>query len=67
LKYKLEQSISFVQEKEKKRQKVLKLLEKKNIGTRLGSTNDDETPSTSTKSKSFKSGKIYVTSHISLI
>jgi len=63
----LEQSISFVQEKEKKRQKVLKLLEKKDIGTRLGSsTTDDETPSTSTKSKSFKSGKIYVISHISL-
>ncbi|KYN03255.1 PREDICTED: uncharacterized protein LOC108773588 [Cyphomyrmex costatus] len=39
------------EEKEKKRQKVLKLLENKNVGTRLGSTTDDETPSTSTKSK----------------
>ncbi|KYQ57260.1 Selenoprotein S [Trachymyrmex zeteki] len=39
------------EEKEKKRQKVLKLLENKNIGTRLGSRTNDETPSTSTKSK----------------
>lgn len=60
-------AISFVQEKEKKRQKILKLLENKNVGTRLG-TADDETPSTSTapstsaKSK-LKSGKIHVTSH----
>ncbi|KYM75884.1 Selenoprotein S [Atta colombica] len=36
------------EEKEKKRQKVLKLLENKNVGTRLGSTTNDETPSTST-------------------
>ena len=41
----------------------MKLLENKNVGTRLGSTTNDETPSTSTntgtKSK-LKSGKIYV-------
>lgn len=43
------------EEKEKKKQKVLKLLEDKNVGTRLGSTTDHETPSTSTKSKSLKS------------
>ncbi|CAL1682334.1 unnamed protein product [Lasius platythorax] len=41
--------------KEKKRQKVLKLLENKSVGTKLGSAEDDETPSTSTKSKSLKS------------
>lgn len=39
------------EEKEKKRQKILKLLENKNVGTKLGSATDDETPSTSTKSK----------------
>ncbi|XP_012531726.1 uncharacterized protein LOC105834059 [Monomorium pharaonis] len=39
------------EEKEKKRQKVLKLLENKNVGTRLGGATDDQTPSTSTKSK----------------
>lgn len=57
----------FVQEKEKKRQKVLKLLENKNIGTRLGNTTDNEMPSTSssTKSKSLKSGKTHIISHIS--
>ena len=41
----------------------MKLLENKNVGTKLGSITDDETPSTSTntdtKSK-LKSGKIYV-------
>lgn len=63
----LEQSICFIQEKEKKRQKVLKLLENKNVGTRLGNITDNETPSTSTKSKSFKSGKTHITSHISKI
>jgi len=50
----------FLQEKEKKRQKILKILEKKNVGRKLGSNNSDtnETPSTSTKSKPLKSGKI---------
>ncbi|XP_012228598.1 selenoprotein S-like [Linepithema humile] len=43
------------EEKEKKRQKILKLLENKNVGQKLGSTPDDEMPSTSAKSKSFKS------------
>ncbi|KAL0123827.1 hypothetical protein PUN28_005986 [Cardiocondyla obscurior] len=42
------------EEKEKKRQKVLKLLENKNVGIRLGNATDDDTPSTSTKSKSLK-------------
>lgn len=49
--------------KEKKRQKVLNTLEKKNVGRRLGrsdSDNDNEKPSTSNKSKSLKSGKIYM-------
>lgn len=63
--YKAEKSF-FVQEKEKKRQKVLKLLENKNVGTRLGSASDDETPSTSTKPKSaLRSGKIHITSYTS--
>lgn len=39
------------------------MLEKKNIGEKLGSNSDkvddDEKPSTSTKSNSVKSGKIY--------
>lgn len=39
------------EEKEKKRQKVLKLLENKNVGTKLGYAMDNEIPSTSTKSK----------------
>ncbi|XP_011867497.1 PREDICTED: uncharacterized protein LOC105561793 [Vollenhovia emeryi] len=43
------------EEQERKRQKVLKLLETKSVGTRLGSANDDETPGTSTKSRSLKS------------
>ncbi|XP_077266294.1 uncharacterized protein LOC143899697 [Temnothorax americanus] len=44
------------EEKEKKRLKVLRLLENKNVGTKLGgAASDDETPGTSTKSKSFKS------------
>ncbi|EZA60021.1 uncharacterized protein LOC105274834 [Ooceraea biroi] len=43
------------EEKEKKRQKVLKMLEKKNVGRKLGDP-DDDTPSTSTKSNSLKSG-----------
>ncbi|XP_011259529.1 selenoprotein S isoform X2 [Camponotus floridanus] len=42
------------EEKEKKRQKILKLLENKNVGTKLGNAMDNEKPSTSTKSK-FKS------------
>lgn len=64
LKYKLEQSTSFAQEKEKKKQKVLKLLENKNVGTRLGNATDDESPSTSSKSKPLKSGKIHVISYL---
>jgi len=50
----------FLQEKEKKRQKVLKILEKKNVGRKLGNNDLDmnETPSTSTKSKPLRSGKI---------
>ncbi|KAM0733719.1 Selenoprotein S [Formica fusca] len=45
------------EEKEKKRQKVLKFLENKNVGIKLGSAMDDEktTPSTSTKSRLLKS------------
>ncbi|XP_011164095.1 uncharacterized protein LOC105198931 [Solenopsis invicta] len=44
------------EEKEKKRQKVLKILENKNVGTRLGDATDNETPSTSSRSTSLKSG-----------
>jgi len=50
----------FLQEKEKKRQKLLKILEKKNVGRKLGNNDSDtnDTPSTSTKSKPLRSGKI---------
>lgn len=62
---KLENNLSFVQEKEKKRQKIIKLLESKNVGRRLGSaTTDDETPGTSSKSKPFKSGEVHVSYNI---
>ncbi|XP_020282791.1 uncharacterized protein LOC109854286 [Pseudomyrmex gracilis] len=44
------------EEQEKKRQKVIKLLENKKVGERLGSLSDNEQPGTSSgKSKSFKS------------
>lgn len=54
-------SIFFcLQEQEKKRQKVIKLLENKKVGERLGSLSDNEQPGTSSgKSKSFKSGKFH--------
>ncbi|XP_014487334.1 PREDICTED: selenoprotein S A-like [Dinoponera quadriceps] len=42
-------------EKEKKRQKVIKMLEDKEVGRRLGSASDNEAPSTSSNSKPFKS------------
>lgn len=44
------------EEKEKKRQKVIKLLENKEVGKRLGSESDNEAPSTSSNSKPFNSG-----------
>ncbi|XP_032667766.1 uncharacterized protein LOC116842527 isoform X2 [Odontomachus brunneus] len=43
------------EEKEKKRQKVIKLLEGKEVGKRLGSSSDNQAPSTSSNSKSLKS------------